>query len=108
MSRLVQGGLLVASHKVVFFRDEIKWCGRLYSGKATISDPDRVQMLFELRLLETESELMHLIHTASWLRPSCQNWSNLNSHYLCGLMGECLQGTKRIRRAADRWRIGGS
>ena len=42
LARLVERGLFVAAHKAVFFRDEIKWCGRLYSGEATLPDPDRV------------------------------------------------------------------
>lgn len=30
LARLVKPELFVAAHRAVFFRDEIKWCGRLY------------------------------------------------------------------------------
>lgn len=55
LARLVEQGLFVAAHKAVFFGDEIKQFRRLFSGDATLPDPDRVQGLLELSRPENGS-----------------------------------------------------
>ena len=68
LERLIERGLFAAAHKAVLFRREIKWCGRIYSGEATIQDPARVQGLLDLRRPETGGELMHFLQALNWVR----------------------------------------
>ena len=67
LARLVGVGLFAAVHKAVLYRREIKWCGRVHSGEATLPDPDWIQGLLELRRPETGDELMHFVHAVGWL-----------------------------------------
>lgn len=67
LARVGNRGLLAAAHKAVFFKDEIKWCGRIYSGEATRPDPDRVYEFVELRRPETDGEPVHFIHAVNWV-----------------------------------------
>lgn len=43
-------------------KDKENWRGRLYSGRATRPDSDRIQGLVELRRPETSGEQMYLIY----------------------------------------------
>lgn len=56
------GGCFVDAHEAVLFWDEIRWCGWLTSGVATLRDLDRVLGLFGLRQRTNGDQLMRLIH----------------------------------------------
>ena len=101
LRRLAERGLYAAAHEAAFFQTEIKWCGRVYSGEATLPDPDRVQGLLELRRPGNGGELMHFVHAIGWLRSALPELAELEAP-LRNLLEDFLQGTKHTRRAADR------
>ena len=39
--RLIKRGRFRAAHKAVFFRKEIKWCGKSLSGQTVSNDAER-------------------------------------------------------------------
>lgn len=82
----------------------MKSCGRLCLGKETIPHPDRVQGLVELRQPLTAGKLMLFVHAVNWLFPALPELAKLEAPLRAMLEG-CLQGRKRIRRAADRRRF---
>lgn len=81
-------GIFVAAHESVLFGDEIKWCGRLYSGEATWPDPDGIQGLFVRA-------------------PLTEEWGRADSLHPCSaLVALRLAGTGQDRNSAA-WSVGG-
>lgn len=99
--RLVERGRFVVEHNGVFFPDEIKWCWRLDSGVATLSDPEHAQALLELRRPEHGGELTNFTHAVNRSRPSLPELVEIET-LLNGLLEDCPRGRKRSCRATDR------
>ena len=68
LDRLLERRIFAAAHKSVFFRNEIKWHGKILSRQAVSYDPERTQGLSELRRPETAGELMQFLQAINWMR----------------------------------------
>ena len=105
LDRLLERGLFAAAHKAVFFRKEIKWCGKILSGQTVSHNPERTHGLSELRRPETAGELMKFLQAISWMRTSLPELAELNAT-LRALLEERLCNTRRTKRVAARRAIG--
>ena len=61
LDRLMNYGLFAAARKAVFYREKIRWCGKLFTGQKADHDPDRVQGLSDMRRPETARELQQFL-----------------------------------------------
>ena len=104
LDRLLERGLFAAAHKAVFFRKEIKWCGKILSGQTVSHDPEHTQGLSELRRPETAGKLMQFLQ-ANWMRTSLPELAEFEAP-LRALLEECLCNTHRTKRLAARRAIG--
>ena len=105
MDRLLERGRFAAAYKAVFFRKEIKWCGKIFSGQSVSHDPDRTQGLSELRRPETAGELMQFLQAINWIRTSLPELVELEAP-LRALLEECLCNTRCTKRVAARRAVG--
>ena len=102
LDRLLEHGPFVAAHKAVFFRKEIKWCGKILSGQMVSHDPECTQGLSKLRRPETAGELMQFLQAINWIRTSLPELEAP----LRALLVEYLYNTRRTKRVATRRVIG--
>lgn len=61
LEHLIARGLYAATHKAVSHQPDVTWCGCVYSGTATVLDPERTQGSLDLRRPSTGGELMHIL-----------------------------------------------
>ena len=106
LDRLLERGLFAVAHKAVFFRNEIKCCGKTRFGQTVSHDPERTQGLSELRRPETAGELMQFLQAFNWMRKSLPELAELEAP-LRGLLEECLCNSRCTKRVATR-RVKGS
>ena len=67
---LLERGLSAAAHKAVFFRKEMRWCGKRLYGQTVRHDPENTEGLSELCRPETAGELMQFFQAINWMRTS--------------------------------------
>ena len=94
LQRLLERGLHAAAHKAVFYREEIRWCGKLYTGLEVRHDPERVQGLTDMRRPETARELQQFLCAVNWMRTALPGLAETEMP-LQGLLHECLRNTSR-------------
>ena len=73
VKKLMEVGLFVVDHKVAPYVQEVKYCGKLYSGKGVQHDLERIRGLVEMRWQETVGELMQFLQATDWMRLSLPN-----------------------------------
>ena len=101
LDHLLERGLFAAAHKAVFFRKEIKLCGKSLSGQTVSHDPERTQGLSELRRPETAGEVMQFLQAINWMRTSLFELAELKPP-LRRLLEECLCNKRRTKHMAER------
>ena len=101
LDRLLERGIFAAAHKVVFFRKETTWCGKILSGQTVSHDPERTQGLSELRRPETAGEVMQFLQAINWMRTSLFELAELKPP-LRRLLEECLCNKRRTKHMAER------
>ena len=101
LTRLMEHGLYAAAHKAVFYREEVRWCGKLYSGRTIRHDPERVQGLTDMRRPETARELQQFLCAINWMRTSLPGLAQTEKP-LQDLLQRCLRNTTKTRRAAAK------
>ena len=97
LDRQLERGFFAAAHMSVFFRKEIKWCGKILSGQTVSHDPERTQELSELRRPETAGELMQFLQAINWMRTCLPELAEIEAP-LRGLLEEGLCNTRRTER----------
>ena len=105
LDHLLERGLCGAAHKAVFFRNEIKWCGKIVSGQTVGHGRERNQGLSEWRRPETVGELMQFLQAINWMVTSLPELAELEAP-LRALLEECLCNTRRTKRVEARHAIG--
>ena len=70
LGRLEDAGLFAAAHKCLFFKTEISWCGKVYSGGQVSHDWERLSGMASIRRPQTVGELMQVLQAVNWLRAS--------------------------------------
>ena len=103
--RLLMRGLFGAAHKAVFFRTEIKWCGKILSGQTVSNDSERTRGIIELHRPETAGELMQFVQAINWMITSLPELAELEAP-LRALLDECLCKTRGTQPVAARRAIG--
>jgi hypothetical protein len=68
--RLNEAGFKGAAHKVVFYTEAVKWCGRYADGEGVWHDPQRIQGLVDMRRPQNAGELMQFLCAMLWMRQS--------------------------------------
>ena len=105
LQRLEDVGLFVAAHKCSFFATEIKWCGKVYSGRGVAHDPDRVQGLANMRRPESAGELMQFLQAVNWLRTSLPRMAETVDPLQSMLEEHLVGNSRRTERVASNRRI---
>ena len=79
LNLLLERSLFATAHKVIFFRKEIKWCGKILSGRTVSHEPERTQGLRELRRPETAGWIMQFLQANNWMRTSVPELAELEA-----------------------------
>ena len=79
VKKLMEVGLFVAAHKVTLYAQEVKWCGKLYSGTGVRHGSECIRRLVKMQRPETVDELMQFLQAANWMRLSLPNMAEVVS-----------------------------
>lgn len=77
--RLIVRGVNAAAQKAVSHQLEIKCCGHVYAGTAAVQNPQRIQVLVNLRSSSTRGEFMHFLHAMNWRRCALADFATLEA-----------------------------
>ncbi|MEM9897005.1 MAG: reverse transcriptase family protein, partial [Bacteroidota bacterium] len=72
-------GIKLSAKKQRFFVNEVKWCGKVLSGKCVKHDPSRVQGLLALGKPIMASELFSYLAAVNWMRASIPEYSQVSA-----------------------------
>ena len=90
--------------KCELWKTEIKWCGRIISGKGVKNDPARIEALTKIPYPTTCGELQQFLCAANWMRTSMPNYSQIVAS-LTTKLDESMRGRGRKKRVANTIKI---
>lgn len=91
--------LILSAKKCVFFKKEIKWCGRIIDGDGYRLDPRNIEALKNIHAPQTAGELCEYIHCCRWMSTAIPDFARRS-----GPLDELLEKAykkvgKRTKRA---------
>lgn len=90
-------GLKLNPAKCEFYKEEVKWCGRIISASGVKHDPKRIDALCELAEPKNGKELQQYICAMNWMRSSIPGYNRL-----VGPMQQCMEAV--YQKAGGRTR----
>jgi hypothetical protein len=85
LERCLKFGLKLHPDKCNFFRNSVKWCGRVISASGTTHCPMRIEGLVVMELPKTAADLQQFLCACNWMRASIPRYNEL-VHELSKLM----------------------
>jgi hypothetical protein len=73
--RLHQHRFKISAKKIVFYQQETKFCGRIFSAAGVQFDPNYVKAIVQMSKPNNASELRTYLASANWIRSSIPNFA---------------------------------
>eukprot|EP00918_Siedleckia_nematoides_P087041 GHVU01191441.1.p1 GENE.GHVU01191441.1~~GHVU01191441.1.p1 ORF type:complete len:1485 (+),score=177.77 GHVU01191441.1:529-4455(+) len=90
--------LRLSAKKSTFVAQEVKWCGKLISGRGITHDPERINALINVPLPKNGGQLFSFLSAANWMRNHIPRYAQLQQPLL-KLLAEVKKRAGSAKRA---------